>query len=92
MGCKVSKDISHLQCEYCGAFHRPPCTRARPNDLVPQLKEKLRIATECLKDVRSELTHAKHNIDEQWCIDQICAALAAIADGVTEQSEGRKLK
>lgn len=44
-----------------------------------ETQEKLRIATECLKDVRSELTHAKHNIDEQWCIDQICAALERIA-------------
>lgn len=39
------------------------------------MKEKLRIATECLVDVRSELTHAGRNIDTHWCIDQLSAAL-----------------
>lgn len=64
-----------------------------------ETQEKLRIATEALQNLVNECSNGT-NLGKSWSEYQIDdsviaearAALAAIADGVTEQSEGRKLK
>lgn len=43
---------------------------------IASLQEKLNKCVEAMSDVRSELTSA--NINNEWCIDQICEALAEI--------------
>lgn len=58
------------------------------NTRIAPLVKVNEVMRDCLVDVRSELTHSKSLIDERWCIDEICRAIAE-CERIMKESEGK---
>ncbi len=73
-GCEDDETIERkdLAARIANAKHTP-CAEERE-----RMVKAMEVMREVMVNVRSELTHAKNNIDEHWCVDEICTALAEV--------------